>query len=170
MQPLCSAQMNAQGKPIVDLQGVSTLVKYGSELLFGFLPKQAAELAAKAEKRLEDFPSKLLANTKVQTILRNLLTETYDNLCNDLVQAHQDFRSKESKCEKDKLIHGNVTEQKQADYDYAKKLYEKLLSIVTVLSDATGAAVPELKVIRRRIVVNTLHFSNLASPRCILTT
>lgn len=140
------AQMNAAGRPIVDLQGFSMLVKFGAESLFGFLPKQAKEIAAKAEKTVDDIPSKLLANPKAQGILKTLLNETYDHLCTDLVKAHQDFRGKESKCEKDRLIHGNVTEQKQQEFDNAKRLYERLLSIVTTLSDATGAAVPELKV------------------------
>lgn len=138
--------MNASGKPITDLMGVSTLVKYGSELLFGYPPRNFPELAARAEKKLEELPVKCLTNSKVSGILRNLLNETYDMLCNDLKAAHKDFRSKESKYEKDKVIHGSVTEQKQMEFDYAKRLFEKLLSVVTVLSESTGMPIPELKV------------------------
>lgn len=143
----CRAQMNSAGRPIVDLQGFSMLVKFGAETLFGFLPKQAKDIALKAEKSLEELPNKQLVSAKVQGILRTLLTETYEHLCADLVKAHKDFRTKESKFEKDKLIHGSITEQKQQEYDQAKRLYERLLSIVTTLSDSTGASVPELKVV-----------------------
>lgn len=122
------------------------MVKFGAETLFGYLPKNAKEIATKSEKKIEDIPSKLLVSAKVQGILKSLLTETYDHLCADLVKVHQDFRTKESKCEKDKLIHGNVTEQKQQEFEQVKKLFERLLSIVTALSDSTGASVPELVV------------------------
>jgi hypothetical protein len=45
------------------------------------------------------------------------------------------------------LIHGTITEQKQAELDGAKRLFEKLYSAVTALSEATGEEVPLLEVI-----------------------
>jgi uncharacterized membrane protein YheB (UPF0754 family) len=130
----------------VDLLGLGTLVKYGSETLFGYVPKKVSDLAAKLGKKVSDMPLKVLTSDKVQEELRATLQFTYEQLSIDLVAAHKAYRTKEAKMEKDKLIHGNITEQKQQDFDAARKLYEKLLSIVTTLSECIGQAMPVLEV------------------------
>jgi hypothetical protein len=130
----------------VDLLGLGTLVKYGSETLFGYVPKKVSDLAAKLGKKVSDMPLKVLTSDKVQEELRTTLQSTYEQLSIDLVAAHKAYRTKEAKMEKDKLIHGNITEQKQQDFDAARKLYEKLLAIVTTLSECIGQAIPVLEV------------------------
>jgi uncharacterized membrane protein YheB (UPF0754 family) len=130
----------------VDLLGLGTLVKYGSETLFGYVPKKVSDLAAKLGKKVSDMPLKVLTSDKVQEELRTTLQSTYEQLSIDLVAAHKAYRTKEAKMEKDKLIHGNITEQKQQDFDAARKLYEKLLAIATTLSECIGQAMPVLEV------------------------
>lgn len=131
----------------VDLQGIGTMVKYGSEVVFAYLPRKLAELAAKTGKAAESMPVKAIVQPKVAAELRAMLNETFQQLCGDLVVAHQSFRTKEAKMEKDKLIHGTITEAKQLEFDNAKKLYEKLFSIVSTLSECMAQEMPVLEVI-----------------------
>ena len=130
----------------VDLQGIGTLVKYGSETIFGYMPKKMSELSSKLGKTASDMPIKALCSVKVQEDLRNTLSDTYRQLSEDLIAAHKAYRTKETKMEKDRLIHGSITEQKQLEFDNAKKLFEKLLSIVTTLSECIGQDMPSLEV------------------------
>lgn len=58
----------------MDLQGLSTLVKYGSEILMGYVPKRVSDLATKAGKPVEEMPSKLIAAAKVANELKQLVT------------------------------------------------------------------------------------------------
>ena len=130
----------------MDLQGIGTLVKYGSEVVFGYIPKKVVDLAAKTGQPVESMPLKVLTSSKVATELRGMLADMYEKLTTDLLGAHKAYRTKESKLEKDKLIHGGLTEQKQQEFDAARKLFEKLLSIVTTLSECTGQDMPVLEV------------------------
>lgn len=122
------------------------MVKYGSETLFAYAPRKLAELAAKTGKSLEEMPVKAIVQPKVAAELRSTLSETYQQLCGDLVVAHRSFRTKEAKMEKDKLIHGSITENKQQEFDNAKKLYEKLFSIVSTLAECMTQKIPVLEV------------------------
>lgn len=130
----------------VDLQGLGTMVKYGSEALFAYVPRKMAELASKTGRTTESMPVKAIVLPKVAAELRAMLHETYQQLCGDLVVAHQSFRTKEAKMEKDKLIHGTITETKQQEFDNAKKLYEKLFSIVSTLAECISQEMPALEV------------------------
>jgi hypothetical protein len=130
----------------VDLQGIGTLVKYGSETVFGYKSRKLLDLAAKAGKKVESLPVKVLTSAKVQEDLRSALQDCYQQLCTDLDAAHKAYRAREVKMEKDRLIHGSITEQKQTEFDNAKKLYEKLLSIVTTLSECMVQDMPVLEV------------------------
>jgi hypothetical protein len=130
----------------VDLQGIGTLVKYGSETVFGYKSRKLLDLAAKAGVKVESLPVKVLTGTKVQEDLRSALQDCYQQLCADLVAAHKAYRTREVKMEKDRLIHGSITDQKQSEFDNAKKLYEKLLSIVTTLSECMVQDMPVLEV------------------------
>lgn len=136
----------ANAKPTADLQGLTVFVKYGSEYLLGYVPKKIQEIANKAEKSMEELPVKLLASSKHAADMRMLLSETYDKLCEHLIKAHKDYRIKEVKYEKDKLIHGQLNDSKQQEYENCKKLYERFLSIVTTLSECTTEKMPELVV------------------------
>jgi regulator of nonsense transcripts 2 len=89
---------------------------------------------------------KQLASLPRSTEMKLLLSETYITICNDLVEAHKQYRHKEAKAEKDRLIHGSLTDQKQSEYDYSKKLFEKLLSVATSLSECMNEDLPELKI------------------------
>lgn len=136
---------STQGQPI-DLQGLGTFVKYGSEVLIGITPRKLTDLALKSGITVSELPTKTIASAKVGKDLLSLVRDSYDQLCRDLVRAHKDFRTRESRIEKDRLIHGTIIEQKQQEFDQAKKLYEKLLSIVTTLSECMGQEIPLLEV------------------------
>jgi len=114
--------------------------------VFGYPPRKLLDLAAKTGRSIESMPVKLIVNGKTAAELRAILLDTYQQLCTDLVAAHRSYHTKESKLEKDKLIHGNITEQKQQDFDHSKKLFEKLFSIVSTLSECMGQEVPTLEV------------------------
>jgi hypothetical protein len=77
-----------------------------------------------------------------------LIDDVYTTLCEGLKTAHKDMIAKQRKNEKDALIHGvgQVAEQSQQKLDEAKKLFEKLFSAVSVISESSGKAVPELVV------------------------
>jgi len=110
------------------------------------MPKKMSELSSKLGKTASDMPIKALCSVKVQEDLRNTLSDTYRQLSEDLIAAHKAYRTKETKMEKDRLIHGSITEQKQLEFDNAKKLFEKLLSIVTTLSECIGQDMPSLEI------------------------
>ena len=137
---------------MIDLQGLSTFVKYASEILLGFPPKKLLDIMKKIPSlpktsvASSDLPIKLLSSPKTSSEMKTMLLETFQTICHDLVEAHKQFRVKEAKFEKDRLLHGSLTEQKQIEFDNSKKLYEKLLSVATSLAEAIGEPIPELKV------------------------
>ena len=94
-----------------------------------------------------EMPIKLLASQKTHSEMRSEVSEVYKQLTADLSKAHADYRSKEKRNEKDKLIHGTITDQKQSELDGAKRLFEKLFAAVSGLSEATGGEMPALEVI-----------------------
>ena len=134
------------GKQSVDLSSLGTLVKYGSEVLFGFIPRKVQYIVRAAGKSTADVPSKLLVDPKLSLEMRELITETYTQLSSDLVAAHKNYKKLEKKLEKDKLLHGSITEQKQNDFDQAKRLFEKLHSTVVGLAECSEFEVPTLEV------------------------
>lgn len=148
--PVTASASSGKGGGMIDLQGLSTFVKYGSEILFGFIPRKLLDLAKKVGKPANELPVKILASAKNSTEMRTLLLDTYQMISNDLIEAHKQYRIKEHKFEKDRLIHGSLSEQKQQELENNKKLYEKLLSVITTLSECTGENIPELKV--RRLI------------------
>ena len=91
-------------------------------------------------------PIKLLASPKAHSEMSSEVSEVYKQLTLDLSKAHVDYKSKEKRNEKDKLIHGTITDQKQAELDGAKRLFEKLFAAVSGLSEATGGEMPTLEV------------------------
>jgi hypothetical protein len=90
-------------------------------------------------------PVKLLASPKAHLEMGKEVSEAYQQLTKDLVQAHRDYKLKERKNEKDKLIHGTISEQKQAELEGGKRLFEKLFAAVSSLSEATGGDMPVLE-------------------------
>jgi hypothetical protein len=140
-----SAPAGGRGQPM-DLPGLSTFVKYASEVLVGFVPRKLSDLAGKAGKALGDMPTKTIALPRVSNEMKQMITETFSQLSGDLVHAHKQFRSKERRTEKDRVIHGSITEQKQLELDNAKRLFEKLLSVVTSLAECLNEKIPELEV------------------------
>jgi hypothetical protein len=130
----------------MDIHALGTFAKYGSEVLMGYLPRKLIELAQKAEKPLSEMPLRLLTSMKACNEMRAQISDTFQQLSGDLVKYHKEYRSREAKSEKDKLIHGAITEQKQLELDQSKRIFERLLSIVTTLSESTGDAIPVLEV------------------------
>jgi hypothetical protein len=123
--------------------------------LLGYIPRKITELVAKAENKAlaESIQTRSFASLKTVVELRTLINETYQQISHDLVKAHKVFRTKEAKFEKDKVIHGSLTEQKQQDFDLSKKLFEKLFGVVTSLSEVTGESIPVLEVFLLFIII-----------------
>lgn len=137
---------NTTGKALaIDMLSLGTFVKYGCEILLGFTPRKLLSLAQAAGTPVSDVPVKLLIPTALSEEMRNLVTDTYSQLCDELLKAHKEYRSMERRFEKDKLMHGSITEQKQQDLDAAKKQFEKLQSTVIGLAECADFDVPELK-------------------------
>lgn len=124
---------------------MATFVKYGSETLLGFASRRVHQLARQAGENVSAMPVKLLVTASVHAEMRAEVLEVFDQLCTDLVKSHKEFKRQERRAEKDKLLNGSVSEQKQAELDNAKRLFEKLSSAVTGLSEALGRDPPELE-------------------------
>ena len=58
----------------MDLQSLSTLVKYGSEVLLGYLPKKTSDLATRAAKPVREMPNRTIAAEKVVNELQMMVT------------------------------------------------------------------------------------------------
>ena len=91
-------------------------------------------------------PIKLLASHKAHLEMSAEVSTVYQQLTIDLAKAHRDYKSRERRNEKDKLIHGSITDQKLVDLEGAKRLFEKLFAAVSGLADATGGVMPALEV------------------------
>ena len=144
-----SGPQSKQGQ--MDLQGLSTFAKYGGEVVLGFAPRKLLDLAAKAgieadQDQRDLLPLRTIAPPELSKDLQQLIEDAYVLLCTHLEKTNRQYRSKEARLEKDRLIHGALTEQKQSEFDQLKKLFERLLAIVTVLSDCTGKDMPLLEV------------------------
>lgn len=143
-KPNANPSNKVSTKGNLDILSLSTFVKYGNEILLGLLSRKYIDLAVKAHKPLSEMPIKLLASLKNANEMKMLIMNTYEQVSIDLVEAHKEYRTKEIKAEKDKLIHGNLSDTKQTELDQLKKLYERLLSVVTTLSESLGEKMPEL--------------------------
>lgn len=150
--------MSSNKPPPLDLLGLGTLVKYGSEVLFGYQPRKIVDLASRLNKPLPSMPSKQSSSAKVKDELCGLINQSYDSFATELMHVHKVYRAKESRIEKDKLIHGgSLSEAKQTELEQAKKQYDKYLSIVTILSESMGEQMPLLEVGTRSC---NLHYCN----------
>lgn len=139
--------MSSNRPPPLDLLGLGTLVKYGSEVLFGYQSRKVVDLASRLNKPLPSMPSKQSSSAKVKDELCGLINQSYDSFVAELMHVHKLYRAKESRIEKDKLIHGgSLSETKQTELEQAKKQYDKYLSIVTILSESMGEQMPLLEV------------------------
>jgi hypothetical protein len=104
-------------------------------------------------------PVKVLASQRALSEMKAEVSEAYQQLTKDLVKSHKDYKSRERKNEKDKMIHGSITEQKQGELDGAKRLFEKLFAAVGGLSDATGGDMPILEVESTALSVPSVGFT-----------
>lgn len=91
-------------------------------------------------------PIKLLVSSRAHAEMSAEVSAVYQQLTSDLVKAHRDYKLREKRNEKDKLIHGSIADHKQAELDGAKRLFEKLFAAVSGLADATGGEMPVLEV------------------------
>lgn len=129
----------------MDLMSISTFVKYASEVLLG-LPSKMTKVAARtAGKDVDSIPVYQVSSTAVARDLRAMVMEIFSHVSQELVKAFKDYKSKEKKCEADRVIHGTLSDQKQSDFDGAKKLFERLLGVVTVLAESLGEDIPLLE-------------------------
>ena len=136
----------ARENAAIDLNALVTYVKYGAEVLMGYTPHRLVEVARQAGKTENEIPSKLLLSLTLQNEVILQVSQASEKLASDLIEAHKDVCNRQRKNEKDKILHGSLSEQKQAEFDNATKLYEKLLSSLTSIQEATGRnLLPELK-------------------------
>lgn len=122
-------------------------MKYGSEILLGLPSKSVKTLARVIGQELASMPVFLLANPAYSLELRNEIFDVYHQVCGEVVKAYKEFKRKEKKMENDRLVFGTLSEQKQTEWDNAKKLFEKLLNVASVMSESLGEDVPVLEVI-----------------------
>jgi hypothetical protein len=131
----------------MDLQGLSTFVKYGSDVIMGYPSRKLVEMAAKVETPLSEVPVFVLTTPKICKEIQSEISDAYTVLCSGLVKAHKDYSSRENRMEKDRVVHGSISEQKQQEYDNSKRLFERLFAVVTALAECTGDKVPALEVV-----------------------
>jgi hypothetical protein len=92
-----------RGPKQVDVLGLGTFVKYGSEILMGYPPKRlaaimqrsGAPISSNAHENALNWPIKLFATKLVSDELRSLVKESYSNFCAHLLSVHKEMRSKE---------------------------------------------------------------------------
>lgn len=143
-KPTKDSSVKANGA--IDLSSLVTYVKYGAEILMGHTPRRYLTIAQQAGKSASDIPSKLIAPPAISNEIILQVSQATDKLAADLIASHADVRQRENKNEKDKIMHGSLSEQKQLEFENATRLYEKLLSSLTSLQEATGQnLLPELK-------------------------
>lgn len=137
------------GKGAVDVSGLVTFIKYAAEPLLGHISKKTLALIAAAGSSANDIDSlgirPGITSAKISRELGQLVAEAADNMCMDLVKAFAEFKRCERKSEKDTVIHGALTEQKQQELNDLRKLYEKLLSAATSICECLDLDVPALK-------------------------
>ena len=147
----------AINKKFADLQGLTVFVKYGSEILLGYCPPKMQAVCIAAGKPLEtstlsfveimsdECPIKLLTSSLTCKTIREQLQPAFDQLSEDLVASHKDLQKKKIRFEKDYLLHGSLSEEKQQQLDLASKFFEKLLSVVQSLCESMGVPMVELQ-------------------------
>lgn len=126
--------------------GLSTFVKYGAEILLGLPSKSLKNLARTTGKDVHDMPMFIAVSSSIANEMRSHVLNVYEEVSSELLKSHKDYKRKERRAETDRLIHGNLTEQKQAEWDAAKKMFERLLGVVTTIAESLGEDVPVLKV------------------------
>ena len=135
-------------KPVwqCDLLGLGTLLKYGSETVFGYSSRKAQALAKSVGKPTSELPSKLLARKETAQALQAAMVELYADLCEGLISSHKAFKKLDIKMEKDRVIMGSMLPEEQvARYDKSKQLYERLYSSASALAECIGMEVPLLE-------------------------
>jgi hypothetical protein len=78
--------------------------------------------------------------------MKELVSQAYTQMSKDLQMAYNDYKLKEKKLEKDKVLHGTITEQKQTELENVKRLFEKLQSTVMGLCECNEFDMPALEV------------------------
>lgn len=120
----------------------------------GYGSKKIHQLAEKAGVPRDGLPIKQLTSAKLANDLKELVVEMYQKLSEDLLRFYQDYSKKEAKFEKDRMMFGSLTEQKQSELEQAKKMYEKFFSIVSSMSEALDMDMPNLQVNSLQIYIN----------------
>jgi regulator of nonsense transcripts 2 len=134
----------APSNQVLDLVGLVSFVKYGAETLFGYIPKKVLSICKDANKEPSEVALKVVASSSCQAEMKIILSEVYEQLCKDVIEAHKDLVGKEQRFEKDKVLHGSLSEAKQAELEGTKRLFEKLMSAVTSISECSGDPLPRL--------------------------
>ena len=137
------------GKAGLDVAGFVTFVKYAAEPLLGRMSKKTLALLAAAGSSEDDIGKSGLGpgitTPRMSQELGLLVTDAAENMCMDLVKAFAEFKDYEKTSEKYTAIHGSLTEKKQQELDSHRKLYEKLLSAVTSITECLNMEMPVLK-------------------------
>jgi regulator of nonsense transcripts 2 len=129
----------------IDLGSLVTYVKYAVEVLMNHAPRRVLALARAASMSPNDVPLMGAASPPTSRELMSLVSEACEQLKGDLIKAFADWKRLEKKAEKDRAIHGSLNEQRQTELDDTKKLYEKLFSSLTSLSESLDLVMPVLE-------------------------
>lgn len=155
-----AAPVAAINKKLADLQGLVTFVKFGHELILGYpTTRQLAaataasggavdvagvSVASLAAQKVPNLPVSLFATERTCEVARTLVLAAFEQLAGDLTGAHKDLRTKEKRFEKERLLHGSLTEAKQTTLDAAQRFFERLLPVVQSLSECLYQEMPEM--------------------------
>lgn len=144
MKNLTGKQQQKKGPSVpskrpIDLMGISTFVKYGSESLLGFPSKTAKSILRSVSlDQVENYPavSLQLCSNEVSKELKDMVMEVWTNLNHELEKAFKDLKKKEKKADNDKLVHGTLSDQKTIELETARKLFERLFTMASTLSES----------------------------------
>ena len=142
----CKTKASVPSNQTVDLVGLTSFVKYGAETVFGYASKRLVSLCQEAHRDIAEYPVSVFTSPSTQNELKMIIHEVYEQICHDLVEAHKDLIGKERRFEKDKVLHGNLSETKQNELDNTRRLFDKLMSAASSLSECTGSPLPRLQI------------------------
>ncbi len=109
----------------------------------GLCSRRVQEAAELVEESYEDGGGWGCCNGEHESFAA-VLIETYSQLSSHLEIVHRELQRLEFQAEKDRAMYGTLNEDKEATLDSSRKAYDKLLSNVTLLSEAIDKPIPEL--------------------------
>ncbi|KAG5175188.1 armadillo-type protein [Tribonema minus] len=124
-----------------DVSLVVAFAKHAGQELAGIVPRRSGRLAVfqrSSQERLR------VVSAEGQALFLGVLQGVLRRLRGHLVTAHKALQKLERRMEKDRLLCGSLTEEKERNLELSAGAYNKLLSNVVALSDALDEDMPDL--------------------------